>query len=98
MMPGPGLDSHLCSPPMQSRADRSTGAHERNQPSDWPLGVGVASDQLRDVADRRRFGLDLCLPFAPRRPFGLKVVRSGAHTLTLPDRRLAELALLCDRQ
>jgi hypothetical protein len=62
------------SPPCRSRSRQcdskrvATQDHERDQPPDCLFGVGVGADQLGDIADRRRFGLDLPPLWRSRRP------------------------------
>jgi hypothetical protein len=61
----------------------------------------VSGDQLGDIADRRRFGLDLTLLGTQRRPVGLEVGKSGARTLALARKRPQALrcsAIADDRQ
>jgi hypothetical protein len=96
------LLNHRDSPPRRGRSSQcdskrvATQDHESDQPPDCLLGVGVGADQLGDIADWRRFGLNLPPLGAQGGPFGFEVGKSGALTLALPGKRLAGLALLCD--
>lgn len=73
--------------------------HERDQPPDCPLGIGICADKLSHVTDWRRFRLDTAPPWQPRwRVPPAKQPGSGRLPFSLVRDRLTTLPLAFHRR